>query len=179
VHKICNSIVDCPDGEDEASCELPLTCPGMLRCKVGFCVAMEYICNDNPQCPDGDDELFCDVGLCPSNCTCIGDSVNCTSTGLVSMPSTEEMKVFIGDKNQIHLKKTTFILFKKLLALHLASTSIDSLSFGNERLFDSMNVLHLLTLDNNNINILEKDIFRGLSKLQFITLIGNPFISHS
>ena len=55
VQKVCDGIIDCDSGEDEAAC------PGRYYCKDGFngttsWVAQSLLCNTHQDCPLGDDE---------------------------------------------------------------------------------------------------------------------------
>ena len=42
VHKMCNSVKDCPLGEDEDMCGTSTICPGMMRCS-SICVPVGLI----------------------------------------------------------------------------------------------------------------------------------------
>ena len=64
--KICDGIVDCPVGEDEANCDRYI-CPGHMRCSgVTYCVPPHEICDGISHCPQQDDEKYCQV--CPYGC---------------------------------------------------------------------------------------------------------------
>nr|XP_054763169.1 very low-density lipoprotein receptor-like [Lytechinus pictus] len=74
----CDSVADCPGGEDEFECEL-YSCPGFLQCRgERYCVTDDQICDGVKDCTDGDDEMFCDIA-CPSGCSCDGLSFACDS----------------------------------------------------------------------------------------------------
>ena len=43
---MCDSMVDCPGGEDEEGCQnTPLSCPGMFRCSDFRCIPQELLCD--------------------------------------------------------------------------------------------------------------------------------------
>ena len=73
--KICDGIIDCPVGEDEANCE-EYICPGHMRCTgVTYCVPPHEICDGISHCPRQDDEKYCQV--CPHGCQCKGTGIYC------------------------------------------------------------------------------------------------------
>ena len=73
--KICDGIIDCPVGEDEANCE-EYICPGHMRCSgVTYCVPPHEICDGISHCPQQDDEKYCQV--CPHGCQCKGTGIYC------------------------------------------------------------------------------------------------------
>ena len=52
----CNGVDDCPNREDEASCE-SYTCPGFYRCRGSkVCLHADHVCDGVFQCPQYDDE---------------------------------------------------------------------------------------------------------------------------
>jgi hypothetical protein len=48
---ICDGVVDCDDGADEADCT--------FTCRDGSSISKEYQCNGSANCPDGEDEEGC------------------------------------------------------------------------------------------------------------------------
>ena len=75
LHKVCNSVIDCPNGDDEMSCD-NITCPGQVRCSGSKqCVIHQELCDGIAHCPWNDDEIFCQQ--CPSQCHCRGNMMEC------------------------------------------------------------------------------------------------------
>lgn len=63
---MCNQIIDCPDGSDEASCDQNLPGPGPASCSWGFypcdvniCHPLATLCDGKHECLDGFDERNC------------------------------------------------------------------------------------------------------------------------
>ena len=111
MHKVCNGVKDCPLGEDEQVCAVPLVCPGMLKCDPGICVTQEYICDNISQCSNHDDEMFCDVSACPHNCTCSGDIFNCSGLGLLMPPVGSGVKFMDLSYNTINLQASYVVSY--------------------------------------------------------------------
>ncbi|TDG39966.1 hypothetical protein AWZ03_013612, partial [Drosophila navojoa] len=59
--KVCNYVVDCPDGEDEGD-DCPAACSGMeYQCRDGTrCISVSQQCDGHADCSDADDEEQCD-----------------------------------------------------------------------------------------------------------------------
>ena len=75
--KICDGIIDCPVGEDEANCE-EYICPGHMQCSgVTYCVPPHEICDGISHCPRQDDKKYCRV--CPHSCHCKGTGIYCNN----------------------------------------------------------------------------------------------------
>ena len=80
VWKICDNVLDCPNGEDELGCvaEQDVLCPGFLRCKGGGCVHQLQVCDGQVDCLNSqEDEYGCDNALCPKSCICLGATMSC------------------------------------------------------------------------------------------------------
>ena len=82
---MCDSVDDCPDGEDEDLCkESTLSCPNLLYCKEDdICIHEHQYCDGIVHCQlSRDDEFLCENEQCPSGCTCHGQTVFCPSDGM-------------------------------------------------------------------------------------------------
>ncbi len=81
IHSVCNSVLDCPHGEDEAECNnSTVECKGLLKYhKDDACVHPDHLCDGKVDCPlSADDETLCDLGHCPKACFCLGETYVCT-----------------------------------------------------------------------------------------------------
>ena len=57
--RVCDDIIDCPNGDDELFCS-HMVCPGHMRCTgTKYCVPPWEMCDGIPHCPLHDDEKFC------------------------------------------------------------------------------------------------------------------------
>ncbi|KAB7498327.1 hypothetical protein Anas_05691, partial [Armadillidium nasatum] len=56
--QICDGIIDCPGGYDEAHCARHL-CQGRFGCRNGVCIRHELTCDGVDDCGDGSDEFMC------------------------------------------------------------------------------------------------------------------------
>ena len=72
----CNGVDDCPNCEDEASCE-SYTRLGFYRCRgTKVCLPADHVCDGVFQCPQYDDELLCEKA-CPDVCQSQGLAFVC------------------------------------------------------------------------------------------------------
>ena len=75
--KVCDGVIDCALGDDEAQCEV-YKCPGHMRCHgVMYCVPPHEICDGISHCPQQDDEKYCQT--CPQGCQCKGTAIYCNT----------------------------------------------------------------------------------------------------
>ena len=73
--KLCDGVIDCPVGEDEANCN-EYICPGHMRCSgVTYCVPPHEICDGISHCLRQDDEKYCQV--CSQGCQCKRTGIYC------------------------------------------------------------------------------------------------------
>ena len=56
-HQVCDSLADCPGGEDEAGCEFGGCQPGEFSCLSGRCIPPAWTCDGRPDCQTGEDEV--------------------------------------------------------------------------------------------------------------------------
>ena len=86
---MCNGRWDCPNGEDEISCDIvgkKQVCTNMYKCKntKQICIHLGSVCNNKDECPLGDDELFCDLkdSECLLGCHCLLFGLFCNESVL-------------------------------------------------------------------------------------------------
>ena len=81
--KVCDGVIDCPVGDDEAGCEV-YRCPGHMRCHgVTYCVPPHEVCDGISHCPQQEDEKYCQ--MCPHGCQCKGTAMYCNNVTLLSL----------------------------------------------------------------------------------------------
>ncbi|XP_038067180.1 uncharacterized protein LOC119737135 [Patiria miniata] len=195
LHRRCDNVSDCPNGEDELSCE-PSVCPlGSYKCRSSqVCVNEDQVCNGAKECPLGDDELFCGVD-CPDGCQCTGLSFTCVSTDwnqtkADNLPDTLRRLVLSNTifKGTVQRKRREVsnhnvtledILFIRLERFHfffeldISGNQIEILDPG---MFRQQKNLFSLSVANNKLYNLEPGTFEGLRWLQKLDLSGNPLV---
>ena len=98
----CDSVLDCPFGEDEKTCS-QFTCKGHFWCPLDKkCLSFIDICDGTMHCLlTGEDEFQCDIRTCPALCFCAGDSIHCINKGFLTR------KII---PNQLQIMLLTFVL---------------------------------------------------------------------
>ena len=72
-HRLCDSLPDCPEGEDEADCQYGLHClDSEFPCLSGRCLPLSWVCDGRPDCQTGEDEMSCASSCLPSEVECDG-----------------------------------------------------------------------------------------------------------
>merc|ERR1719264_1622459 len=64
-HQVCDSLVDCENGEDEAECGFPSCREDEFSCLKGRCIPDAWKCDGKPDCSEGEDEVACSTS-CPA-----------------------------------------------------------------------------------------------------------------
>ncbi|XP_033121188.1 uncharacterized protein LOC117120284 [Anneissia japonica] len=180
----CDSVWDCPNGEDEKDCS-SYSCANYYHCRASSqCISPQEVCDGVRNCPSGDDEQFCDIS-CPSSCTCSGFVVKCSSTittaDLELLPTSVRYLDLSSNlptaSTEGRAKRTViddFLLilnrFPFLHTLDLSNNSIEVLFPGQ---FSSLVNLRKLNLSRNAIDFLEDQTFEGLKNLSILDLSYN------
>ena len=169
VFSVCDSKLDCPNGEDEDGCHGNLTCPGMLKCKGGGCVHQKDVCNGHVDCsPHGDDEYRCEWVDCPEECLCNGPTMSCKTSG--------HLKISVDKHLLLQVNGSSTVVPYILNAHHLFRFNISWLNIEMLRprsFYTFMNLRHL-DLSNNKITVVTTFSFVGLINLVDLYLAGNP-----
>ena len=159
----CNGVHDCPGREDEAGCD-SYTCPGFYRCRASaICVHASHVCDGVFQCPQHDDELLCDF-TCPHNCSCYGLAFFCVHT----FPAEDFQDLRFLDAHGSAMTPEDLSSNTMLIFLNLADCGLQDLApvdFPNLRKLD---------LSRNRLKSIEADQLVSMSKLQVLSLAGNP-----
>ena len=168
---LCDGNADCPDGEDEESCE-EFQCAGLLRCRGDdICVHPTDICDGIIHCLlSADDEDLCHMLSCPEQCICRGSAVLCTQLEDISdVPSKstavhlENYKVLIKDP----LYHLSTVLYLKMLHCTFPR------NFVTPKIFTNISDILTLILANNNIHSVIRNSFISMRKLTYIDLRNN------
>ena len=197
IRKVCDGIVDCPVGDDEASCR-GYKCPGHMLCHgTTYCVPPHEICDGVSHCPQQEDEKHCQA--CPHGCHCMGSALYCD--GVESLPLTGQLK----SPSALYLYDT-YAIFEKLyyhhrdIMQHVQLLSLKGGSFGNFLANDnntdillSVKVLNLsyqglrilgpcfingprlvhVLLSNNNILSVQRGAFDLMKHVRVLSLVSN------
>ena len=169
---LCDGVHQCPNGEDEQSCD-SFTCAGLLRCRYdNVCVHPSDICDGHQHClMSGDDERFCNITACPTQCTCHGSAIRCQGGFLSTLTSAPYYKYAM--LRDIHIRsKYQFQQFKALSQLHILHSLFDGERLDYE-MFHHLIALQILVLWRSGIKFIEPGIFKGLVSLQHLDITGN------
>ena len=160
----CNGVDDCPNREDEASCE-SYTCSGFYRCRGSkVCLHADHVCDGVFQCPQYDDELLCEKMACPYVCQCQGLAFVCTAN--FSASSYPDLRYLDASGSGMTLSDVTHNKF--LIHLRLSRCRIHtqpSLRLANLRRLD---------LSENELTYIDMRHFRSLKNIRVLVLSGNP-----
>ena len=160
----CNGVEDCPNREDEASCE-SYTCSGFDRCRRSkVCVHADHVCDGVFQCPEYDDELLCDKQACPDVCQCQGLAFVCT--GNFSASSYPSLRYLAASGFDMRPSDLTHNLI--LMHLRLSDCRIDT-----QPTLELPNLRHL-DLSWNELRHIDMQPFHSLKNLRVLLLSGNP-----
>ena len=171
VHKLCDSVDDCPNGEDELECHVQetLSCPGFVRCKKGQCIHFDQVCDGIIDCPDGDDEVLCHVATCLGGCACVGTSMMCGSSKFLGSNHTN-----LSGLHSLKAMVDSVPIFTQASQLKNLDISNGNISIVSQGAFLSLPHLLFLNLSNNKIFLIYAFAFKGLVKLKTLNLQGNP-----
>ena len=171
---LCDGAIDCPDGEDEETCD-DVTCPGLLHCREdNLCVHPVDICDGVVHCLlSWDDEKLCNTNQCPESCICRGAATYCHTLMPAAINVSINTTAFVAKSVIV---KYSFNLRHCQKLMHLA---IQNSSFYKKSIFKHMfaKLAHLqyLSLFNNKIVYIEERAFADMYKVKFIDLQGNYF----
>ena len=163
----CNGVDDCPNREDEASCEI-YSCSGFYRCRGSkVCLHPDHVCDGVFQCPQYDDELMCEKLTCPDVCQCQGLAFVCTAN--FSASSYPDLRYLDASGSGM----TPSDLSDNHLLIHLRLSDCLLDTQPNLKL---PNLRHL-NLSGNGIKHIDMQHFHSLNNLRVLALTGNPLLS--
>ena len=189
--KVCNGVLDCQDGMDEAEC--PITsCPNMFHCQLeGLCLHPSEVCDGTIQCKDsGDDEKYCQSVKC-SGWECISYEnyvvdlslvphyirvVDMSYQGVLHIKSTEQSKqtgtvsLSLSHNRISVLPPLAFQNCRHLAYLFLnANTMMQIVPFAFKGLYN----LQILDLSDNLLKSLAAEGFRNILSVSSLAISGN------
>ena len=172
---VCDTIPDCPSGEEELQCRT-LVCVGLLKCKSDqVCLSRDGVCDGWKHCMmSWDDEMQWSLGKCPMGCLCIGLTMECVSAKHITIPEYDTMTKAIDIGNNLIRSPKTLSYFPYMRRLNLSKNVIDVLT---ETLFINLQHLSLLDLSSNFIDAVMSRAFIGLQKLTIINSDENCIIT--
>ena len=196
--RICDNVIDCPEGDDEADCPgKPLTCPGFFRCREGPCLHLSEVCDGQVDCTSSQDDEsgLCHRVPCPSHCHCLGGSMECnTALGLYDayglssfkMAQSEDLSVIQNTATLFNLDLShgyitrlkahslSHTVYPRLLFLDL---SFNQINFIERNTFKGLETVVSLTLRNNSLAHVTRHTFEGLDNLVVLNLAQQPLLS--
>ena len=171
--KACDTIDDCPNGEDEISCEVDSSCPGMLYCKEDkMCIHPHNYCDGITHCLLSlDDEFNCADPGCPSGCRCLGKTTYC-STGSKIDDSSTQMHLTLG----LTIFNTSGMVdnlekFPNILILKIYHVTVSNFNLRND--IGKLLFLRYLLLDNTETSFIVSKAFFNLTSLSNLYFSNN------
>ena len=193
VSRLCDSVMDCPHGEDELHCGGgPYYCPGMFWCRGQQCIHQRQVCDGYSDCPGtGEDESGCDVAHCPHNCTCgvtmLCDVINTTVNAMAykrlrMKPMSNYVLNITNGKDLLMLEAMHGQLeslqgFPELNVIYHLNLAHNKLSILSNHILDSCTNLRTLILHSNRLRLIEPNIFSHLMHLSVLDMSHNKLIS--
>ena len=163
----CNGVDDCPNREDEASCE-KYSCSGFYRCRGSkVCLHPDHVCDGVFQCPQYDDELLCEKPACPDVCQCQGLAYVCTVK--FSASSYPDLRYLDASGSGM----TPSDLSNNLLLIHLR---LSDCRIDKQPILVLPNLRHL-DLSGNGLKHIGMQHFHSLNNLRVLVLSRNPLSS--
>ena len=171
--RICDDVIDCPEGDDELDCPgKPLTCPGFFRCREGPCLHLNDVCDGHVDCTSSQDDesRLCHIAPCPPHCHCLGGSMECNKAlGLYDAYGLSSFKMAQSEDLSV-IQKTATLLNLDLSHGYITRLKAHSLSHTvYPRLL-------FLDLSFNHINYIERNTFIGLKTVVSLSLRKNLLV---
>ena len=170
---LCDGNLDCPNSEDEESCDHhDSQCVGLLRCrKDNICVHPTDVCDGVVHCLlSGDDEMLCGFQPCPLQCICRGTTVQCIKLNTIYSLSSKLRAVSL--KHTLISPTESVGYFRNILYLKLDDCKFFANRIERAIFSDISNIL-ILILTNSGVTNLKHDSFDKMIRLIKFDLRGN------
>ena len=169
---ICDENPDCPNGEDEDSCE-DFRCAGLLRCRSdGICVHLTDICDGIIHClVSQDDEKLCGMLTCPPGCVCRGTVVMCALLSRITALSVSVTALIL---TQHHVKRqVSFGYFVGLQYLKMTNCSFDADTLEYSTFGSASYNMIILVITNSGVRVVKSYSFKRMTRLNNLDLHNN------
>ena len=177
--RVCNSVWDCPGGEDEGThlcANVSGSCPGLFKCKNGRCLDLDELCDGFEDCGDsGEDERFCQLARCPEGCLCHGLTINCPNYDTPVFP--RELYFNVSGYRQMYLKSSSPFIPLLDMGFELAVLSLEGFTTNILLQHSFLNVSQLLHLNISFCKQLRE--IRGFAFQELVNLQSLSLHDHS
>ena len=168
---LCDDNPDCPEGEDEHSCE-EFHCAGLLRCRSDdICVHPTDICDGIVHCLiSGDDEKLCEMLPCPEKCIYRGTTVKCNDLRNIHELSPMTTAVVISQSSFAH--EASFGYFSHLLYLSIINCRLANDAI-NKAVFAKSAHMLMVIIEYSGIKYIHGNSFESMIKLKVLDVRYN------
>ena len=174
---ICNGEWDCPQGDDEASCN-SYSCPNLFKCKGQTkCLHFSKYCDNNNDCIFGDDEMWCtnsSVLVCPKKCQCYAQSLICNHLYTISQPHIwVSVKYLKCISCNLYYGSKLFSSFQSIMFLNIKDHMLDSLCVNKDQNIPVLYFLKHFDISSNRLTEIKNNCFFPLNRLTTFHLQKN------
>ncbi len=179
----CDTIWDCPYGEDENDC-IDFKCTGLFFCPFEQkCLSYIDVCDNKADCKEtkiDEHPYLCDdkgsIKSCPDECFCVGYAIQCIGKALRKIPDLRRhVKALLLNDNVL----SHFILTDESLSLNMLMYL--DLSFNQFlevkpmiAILHKMLALKFLNFAFNKIKTLDENVFLIQGNLSNLNITNNP-----
>ena len=174
---ICNGEWDCPQGDDEASCNSYI-CPNLFKCKGQTkCLHFSKYCDNNKDCIFGDDESWCTNGsvlVCPKECKCFAQSLICTNMdNNLHHHIWSSVKYLKCISCNPHYYSKLFSSFQAIMFLNIKDHMFDSICLKKDENIPILYLLRHFDISSNRLTEIKNNCFFSLNRMITFHLQNN------
>ena len=166
---VCDGEWNCPQGDDEASCNSYI-CPNLFKCKGQTkCLHFSKYCDNEKDCIFGDDELWCINGsvlICPKNCKCFAHSVIC-----INMDTNLHHHIWSSVKYvkciscNLYYYSKLFSSFQSIMFLNIKDHMLDSICLKKDHNIPILYFLRHFDISSNRLIEIQNNCFVPLKRM--------------